>query len=65
MLKNLQQMQQKLLQKREIQQTPEATDNLTGNKIADIITSVLKKSWQNSSKELHSKTDENEMEIPK
>ena len=43
-IKNLQQMQQKLLQKREIQQTAEATDNLTGNKIADIITSVSKNS---------------------
>ena len=42
----------------------EATGDLTGNKIAHKITSNSK-SPQNASKELHSKTSENEIEIPK
>ena len=42
-LKNLQLMQ-KTASKRAIQKTPEATGDLTGNKIADKITSVSKKS---------------------
>ena len=43
-LKNLQQLQKKQLQKRTIQKTAEATRDLIGNKIADKITSVSKKS---------------------
>ena len=35
------------------------------NKIANKITIISKKSSQNTSKELHSKTDENEIQIPK
>ena len=46
--------------KREIQKTEKATGDLIGNKIADKITSISK-----SPKELHSKTNENEIEIPK
>ena len=42
----------------------EATGDVIGNKIADKITSISK-SPQNASKELHSKTDENETEILK
>ena len=42
----------------------EATDDLIGNKITDKITGI-KMSPQNASKELHSKADENEIEIPK
>ena len=49
--------------KRAIQKTTEATGNLNGNKIADKITRVLKK----SSTELHSKNDNvySEIEKPK
>ena len=43
----------------------EATGDSIGNKIADKITRVSKKLPQNSSKELHSKTDENEIKISK
>ena len=50
----------KTVSKRAIQKTAEATGDLVGNKIADKITSFSK-----SLKELHSKTDENEIEIPK
>ena len=46
--------------KRAIQKTSETTGNLIGNKVADKITSVSKK----SPKELHSQ-NENEIEIPK
>ena len=46
--------------KRAIQKTAEATGDLIGNKIADKITSVSKK----SPKELHSQ-NEDEIEIPK
>ena len=48
MLKNLQQLQKKQLQKRTIQKTAEATRDLIGNKIADKITSVSKKSNNNN-----------------
>ena len=50
----------KTASKRAIQNTAEVTDDLIGNKIADKIISISK-----SSKELHSKTDENKIEIPK
>ena len=43
--------------KRAIKKTVEATGDLIGNKITEKITSA--------SKDLHSKTDENEIEIPK
>ena len=43
--------------KRAIKKTAEATGDLIGNKITEKIT--------NASKDLHSKTDENEIEIPK
>ena len=46
-----------------IQKIAEGTGILVGNKIADKVTSVSKKSSQNASKELHSKADE--IEIPK
>ena len=46
--------------KRAIQKTSETTGGLIGNKVADKITSVSKK----SPKELHSQ-NENEIEIPK
>ena len=46
--------------KRAIQKTSETTGDLIGNKVADKITSVSKK----SPKELHSQ-NENEIEIPK
>ena len=50
----------KTASKRAIQKTAEATGDLIDNEIADKITSISK-----SPKELHSKTDENEIEIPK
>ena len=46
--------------KRAIQKTAEATGDLIGNKITSI-----SKSPRNASKELHSKTGANEIEIPK
>ena len=57
--KNLQQMQYKPASERVIQKTAVATGDLIGNKIADKITTVSKKSL----KELHSKETNNE--IPK
>ena len=51
--------------KRAIQKKAEATGDLIGNKIADKITSTSIKSSQNASKELHSKTNVDEIEIPK
>ena len=53
----------KTVSKRAIQKTTEATGNLIGNKIADKITRVSKK----SSTELHSKNDNvySEIEKPK
>ena len=55
---------------RAIQKTAEATGDLIGSKIAHKITSIStelhsKSSNELRSTELHSKTDENEMEIPK
>ena len=54
----------KAASKRAIQIATENTGGLIGNKIAEKIRSVLKLP-QNASKILHSKTDENEIEIPK
>ena len=56
-------MQQKLLQKEKNQKTAEATGDLIGNKVADKITSILRK----SPTELQSKNDEanSEIEVPK
>ena len=51
--------------KRAFQKTTEATGDLIANKIADKITSISKRSSQNASKELRSKADEDEIEIPK
>ena len=50
--------------KRAIQKTAEATGDLIGNTIVDKITSIWK-SPQNASRDLHPKTDEDEIEIPK
>ena len=50
----------KTTSKRALQKTAEATSDLIGNKIADKITSISK-----SPKELHLKTNENEIEILK
>ena len=47
-----------------MQKTEKAPGDLLRNKIADKITGISK-SPQNDSKELHSKTDENEIEVPK
>ena len=59
----------KTASKRAIEKTTEASGNLIGNKIADkmknVSTSPKKFYSQNSSKELHSKTNEKETEIPK
>ena len=54
----------KIASKRAIQKTAGTTGNLTRNKIADK-TTPSKKSLQNASTELHSKTDDNETEITK
>ena len=59
----------KTASKRAIQKNTEATGDLAGNKIVDKITSISKSPKefhsQNTSKELRSKTDENEIEISK
>ena len=55
----------KTASKRVIQKTAETNGHLTGNKIADKITSVSNKSSQNAKKELYPKTDEIEMKILK
>ena len=47
-LKNLQQVQKKTASKRAIQKTGQETEDLIGNKIADKITSVSKKSSNNN-----------------
>ena len=51
-----------------IQNTVEAASDLIGNKTADKITSISKSPKEfhsrNASKKLHSKADENEIEIP-
>ena len=54
----------KTTSKRAIQKTAEATGGLIGNAIVDKITSISK-SPQNASRDLHPKTDEDEIEIPK
>ena len=51
-LKNLQQLQKKQLQKRTTQKTAEAARDLIGNKIADKITSVSKKSNNNNNEDV-------------
>ena len=55
--------------KKVIQKSAETTGGLIGNKIADKVTIILKSSKefhsQNVSKELHSKTDENEIDVIK
>ena len=51
--------------KKAIQKTAEATGDLIGNKIEDKITSISKSLNELYSKGLHSKTNENEKEIPK
>ena len=64
MLKNLQQRQKKLVQKRAIHETAEATGDLIGNKNPDRITGVSKI----STKEFHSKefsSNETNNKIPK
>ena len=59
----------KTASKRAIQKTAEANDDLIGNKIAYKITTISKSPkelhLQHISKELHSKTDENDVEISK
>ena len=59
----------KTASKRAVQKTADATADVIGNKIADKTISISKfpKEFhsQNASKELHSKIDENEVEIPK
>ena len=59
----------KTASKRAIQKTAKATGDLIGNKIADKIRSISKSLKEfhslKASKEFHSKTDENEIEIPK
>ena len=48
MLKNLKQMQLKLLQEKQLKKTAEATSDLIGNKIAEKTTEVSKSSRQNN-----------------
>ena len=56
----------KVASKRAIQKTAGATGDLIGNTIAEKTTNLSKKSSMKlSSKELYSKTDENEIEITK
>ena len=55
----------KIASKTVIQKTAEAIGGLIGNKIADKITSISKSPNKLHSVELHSKTNENEMEITK
>ena len=55
----------KTASKRAIQKIAEATSDLIGNKTVDKITSISKSPNGLNSKELHSKTDENEIEILK
>ena len=66
-LLNLLQMHLKLIQKRAIQKTAEATDDLIGNRIADKITKVSRASPQNSSETVTNevKNIEHEREISK
>ena len=55
----------KTASKRTIQRNAEATDDLIDNKIADEITSISKSPKEFHSNELHSRADDNEIEIPK
>ena len=55
----------KIASKRAIQKIAEATGDLIGNKTEDEMTSISKSPKEFHSKELHSKGDENEIEIPK
>ena len=55
----------KTASKRAIQKTAEATGDLIGNKIANKIISASKSPGGLHSKELHSKTDKDEIEVPK
>ena len=55
----------KIISKRAIQKTAELTGYLISNKIGDKTTSVSKSPKEFHSKELHSKTDLNQIEIPK
>ena len=55
----------KTTSKRANKKTAEATGDLIGNKIVDKITSISKCPKEFHLKEFHSKTDENEIEIPK
>ena len=52
----------KLLQKRAIQKTAEATSDLIGNEIANKVSKFSKNSQQNNSETV---TDEHDKEIPK
>ena len=55
----------KTASKRTIHKTAEATGDLIGNKNADKVTNISKSPNELHSVELHSNTDENEIEIPK
>ena len=55
----------KAVSKRAIQKNAEATGDGAGNIIADIITGISKSPKELHSKQLYSKADENETEIPK
>ena len=55
----------KTASKRATQKTAEATGDLIGNKIGDKTTSISKSPNELHSVEVRSKTDENEIEIPK
>ena len=67
MFKNFLQIQSKLLQKKTIQKTAEATGYLIGNKTADKITKVSKSSSHNSLEKVESETENtgSDREIPK
>ena len=56
MLNNLLQIQLKLLQKEQFKNAAEARGDLIGNKIADKITKVSRRSPQNSSEKVESET---------
>ena len=55
----------KTASKRAIQRNAEATDDLIDNKIADEITGISKSPKEFHSNELHSRADDNEIEITK
>ena len=57
MFKNFLQIQLKLLQKKTIQKTAEATGYLIGNKTADKITKVSKRSSHNCLEKVESETE--------